>query len=376
MVPNGWEVGTVQDLCTLKRGFDLPVQNRIDGGVPIYSANGITGYHNEAKIQGPNVITGRSGTVGKIHFTHDAIWPLNTSLYVDNFHGNSPEYVFRFLDYFKLERFASGTGVPTLNRNDVHPIKITIPPLPEQRKIAQILSIWDRGIATTEKLIDASKQQKKALMQQLLTGKKRLVNPETGKAFEGDWERKRVGDVTKKFANKNKESANITVFSVTNNAGFVKQNEHFSKEVASEDRSTYKIVQCGDFAYNPARINVGSIARFDQDIGIISSLYVCFQLSASVQSDFFLQWLSTEKTIFDYSRYGEGSVRVYLWYEQFSMIEILLPSLDEQQKIVSVLTAADKEIELLEAKLLHLKQEKKALMQQLLTGKRRVSLSS
>ena len=89
--------------------------------------------------------------------------------------------------YFR-EILAPGVGQPNLNTEIIGDLGIPVPPLPEQRKIAQILSTWDRGIATTEKLIDASKQQKKALMQQLLTGKKRLVDPETGKAFEGEWE--------------------------------------------------------------------------------------------------------------------------------------------------------------------------------------------
>ncbi|MGR5114975.1 restriction endonuclease subunit S [Photobacterium damselae] len=402
MVPNGWNKKKLTSLCDkIAVGLAISVtpymassgvklirnqnikRNYFNTKSVVYITDEFATKNNSKRVYKGDVVAVRTGSNigeacvvptefdGALTFTTLIARPKVDKLNSDylSTHINS-EY-----GVAEVQRLMAGGGKPNLNSGELKNYTLLTPPLPEQRKIAQILSTWDRGIATTEKLIDASKQQKKALMQQLLTGKKRLIDPETGKAFEGDWERKRVGDVTKKFANKNKESANITVFSVTNNAGFVKQNEHFSKEVASEDRSTYKIIQCGDFAYNPARINVGSIARFDQDIGIISSLYVCFQLSASVQSDFFLQWLSTEKTIFDYSRYGEGSVRVYLWYEQFSMIEILLPSLDEQQKIVSVLTAADKEIELLEAKLAHLKQEKKALMQQLLTGKRRVNIA-
>ncbi|ASI96994.1 restriction endonuclease subunit S [Vibrio rotiferianus] len=391
MVPNGWEVTTLGEHVDISSGYSPSKYVLAESGsfpfVKVEDMNNCAKYQsisrtytetNGSPIGKGAVIFPKRGAA----IMNNKVRITDVPMYLDtNMMALTPkksvfsEYLYYTLIKEKLHKIADTSTIPQINNKHILPYRFKLPPLPEQRKIAQILSTWDRAIATTEKLIDASKQQKKALMQQSLTGKKRLVNPETGKAFEGDWERKRVGDVTKKFANKNKESANITVFSVTNNAGFVKQNEHFSKEVASEDRSTYKIVQCGDFAYNPARINVGSIARFDQDIGIISSLYVCFQLSASVQSDFFLQWLSTEKTIFDYSRYGEGSVRVYLWYEQFSMIEILLPSLDEQQKIASVLTAADKEIELLEAKLVHFKQEKKALMQQLLTGKRRVKVA-
>lgn len=140
---SGWPLVPLKDIATLKRGYDLPVSARNAGDVPIYAANGKNGTHNEVKVQGPGVITGRSGTIGKVHYTAEDFWPLNTSLYVTNFHGNHPRWVFYLLSAFKLERFSEGAGVPTLNRNLVHDELIPLPPLEEQKRIAAILGKAD-----------------------------------------------------------------------------------------------------------------------------------------------------------------------------------------------------------------------------------------
>ncbi|PQJ42873.1 hypothetical protein BTO00_12610 [Vibrio campbellii] len=140
---SNWPLVALKDIATLKRGYDLPTKNRVEGDVPIYAANGINGSHNEVKIKGPGVITGRSGTIGKVHFTEQDYWPLNTSLYVTDFHGNNPKWVFYMLRAFQLERFVEGAGVPTLNRNLVHDELIPLPPPEEQKRIAAILDKAD-----------------------------------------------------------------------------------------------------------------------------------------------------------------------------------------------------------------------------------------
>ncbi|HBN9503703.1 MAG: restriction endonuclease subunit S [Pseudomonas sp.] len=140
---SGWPLVPLKKIATLKRGYDLPVGARNEGAVPIYAANGKNGAHDEVKIKGPGVITGRSGTIGKVHYCEEGFWPLNTALYVMDFHGNHPRWVYYMLSAFKLERFSEGAGVPTLNRNLVHDELIPLPPLPEQKRIAAILDKAD-----------------------------------------------------------------------------------------------------------------------------------------------------------------------------------------------------------------------------------------
>ncbi|MGI9282689.1 MAG: restriction endonuclease subunit S [Endozoicomonas sp.] len=125
-----WPLKPLKEIATLKRGYDLPVSDRTPGAYPVFAANGEHGSHNQYKVKGPGVVTGRSGTIGKVHFIEDDYWPLNTALYVQNFHGNDPRWVMYMLSSFKLERFLQGAGVPTLNRNLVHNELIPLPPPP------------------------------------------------------------------------------------------------------------------------------------------------------------------------------------------------------------------------------------------------------
>ncbi|SPA10648.1 hypothetical protein CBM2633_A10274 [Cupriavidus taiwanensis] len=140
---NGWLTKPLIEVATLQRGYDLPVQDRTSGQYPIFAANGPVGFHGSAKCKGPGVVTGRSGTIGKVHFAEGDYWPLNTSLYVTDFHGNDPRWVYYMLQSFGLERFAQGAGVPTLNRNLIHGESINVPPIVEQRRIAAILDTAD-----------------------------------------------------------------------------------------------------------------------------------------------------------------------------------------------------------------------------------------
>ena len=143
-----WRTLPLGEVSTLQRGYDLPVQDRTPGTVPIFAANGPVGLHSVAQCDGPGVITGRSGTIGKVHYVNVPYWPLNTSLYVKDFHGNHPRFIYWLLSCLHLERFHEGSGVPTLNRNIVHAVNVSVPSLEEQRRIADML---DRAAALRAK---------------------------------------------------------------------------------------------------------------------------------------------------------------------------------------------------------------------------------
>lgn len=170
-----WSVVTIGDVITLQRGHDLPVTERTEGDFPVVGSNGIVGYHNEYKAKGPGVSMGRSGTIGKIYYCDSDYWPLNTSLYVKDFKNNNPKFIYYLLQNLDYERFNSGTSVPTLNRNLVHPYKIIFPKqYDEQQKIAYILSKVDSQIQDNQNYLSKLQELKKGLMQDLLTGKVRV----------------------------------------------------------------------------------------------------------------------------------------------------------------------------------------------------------
>lgn len=141
-----WNIGKLSDLCILKRGYDLPIYAREQGNVPIYSSSGISGYHNESKCISPGVITGRYGTIGTVFFAKDDFWPLNTTLFVENFNGNDEKFIYYFLKTLEWEKYNDKSAVPGINRNDVHKETIYYPDVKEQKAIAAVLGSLDDKI--------------------------------------------------------------------------------------------------------------------------------------------------------------------------------------------------------------------------------------
>jgi type I restriction enzyme S subunit len=149
-----WKEILFDDLCRLNRGFDLPNNRIIEGGVPVVASSSIKTFHNVSKVKGPGVVTGRSGTLGIVQYIEQDFWPLNTSLYVKDFKGNSPKFCFYFLQMMHLENFNAGAGVPTLNQNHLHKLKIKVPSTyEEQERVASILSNYDTLISINTKRI-------------------------------------------------------------------------------------------------------------------------------------------------------------------------------------------------------------------------------
>ena len=178
------------EIAPLQRGFDLPTSQLRSGPHPVVYSNGVLQHHERAMVKGPGVVTGRSGTIGKVHFIEKDYWPHNTTLWVTSFRENDPKFVYYLYTHLNLAQFLSGSGVPTLNRNDVHQHLIVCPPPREQRTIAEALSDVDDLLGSLEKLIAKKRAIKQAAMQQLLTGKTRLPG------FSGAWKTKRLGDIS------------------------------------------------------------------------------------------------------------------------------------------------------------------------------------
>ena len=170
-----WEVKRLGDVAPLQRGFDLPTTQIKPGTYPVVYSNGVLNHHSAYQVKGPGIITGRSGTIGKVTIINEDYWPHNTSLWVTSLKGNDVLFVYYLFICIELERFATGSGVPTLNRNDVHEYSVTLPPLPEQQAIAAILSDMDSDITALEARRDKTKLLKQGMMQELLTGRIRLV---------------------------------------------------------------------------------------------------------------------------------------------------------------------------------------------------------
>ena len=192
MVPEGWEDAALSDLVKLKRGYDLPAQDRaLSGDIQVIGGGGPNGFHNVAKAPAPGIVIGRSGAgIGNAWWSDKPFWPLNTGLYVTDFQANDPRFCFLLLDWIGFRSHNTGGAQPSLNRNFIYPIRILLPPLHEQCKIAEILRTWDQAIEKTGALLAAARTRKHGLIQILLTGKRRFSE------FEGQaWREVRLREV-------------------------------------------------------------------------------------------------------------------------------------------------------------------------------------
>lgn len=171
----GWEKKRFDEVCVLQRGFDLPTQSRNKGIYPLVSSNGITDRIDLWKVKALGVVTGRSGTIGNVHFIEENYWPLNTALYIKEFHGNDEKCIFYFLKQFDLHKYSSGAGVPTLNRNNVHSEKVWFPvSLKKQKSIVQKLDALSSETkkleAIYQKKIEDLEELKKSVLQKAFAG--------------------------------------------------------------------------------------------------------------------------------------------------------------------------------------------------------------
>jgi type I restriction enzyme S subunit len=147
-LPLGWKEGCLGDLCTLKRGHDLPTTLRTAGDVPVISSSGTSGTHDEAKVSGPGVVTGRYGTIGKVFFVESDYWPLNTTLYVEDFKENPPRFIFHVLEDVDYSIYSDKAAVPGVNRNHLHEEPTVIPPLEVREAFANIVApLWSQHAA-------------------------------------------------------------------------------------------------------------------------------------------------------------------------------------------------------------------------------------
>lgn len=271
------------------------------------------------------------------------------------------------------------TNLASINSTQIKEFPVLLPPLPEQKKIAQILSTWDQAITAIERLLENSQQRKKGLMQWLLTGKERLPG------FDGTWEEVTLGSLFNRVTTRN-EGQSTNVVTISGQQGLIRQQEFFNKSVASETLDNYFFLKRGQFAYNKSYSNgypMGAIKRLNRyEDGVVTTLYICFELAdeRTADSDFYEQYFESgqlNKGLMQVAHEGgraHGLLNVKP--SDFFALKALKPPRDEQKAIASLLVTADCEIQAQKSRLEQLKIEKKALMQQLLTGKRRVKLET
>lgn len=285
------------------------------------------------------------------------------------------EFLYIRILHERLYRIADTSSIPQINNKHIIPYKIAVPPLAEQRKIAEVLGVWDEAIEKQARLIEKLALRKRGLMQRLLSAKLRLPG------FSAPWQKVKLGDICERVTRKNIED-NQNVMTISAQRGFVAQTDFFNKSVASETLESYYLVFRDEFCYNKSYSNgypMGAIKRLSEaEKAVVTSLYICFNVKPGTDAN--IDYLSY---YFDNGGLNRGLTKIAneggrahgllnVTPKDFFGLSFEIPSLKEQTAIAEVLTAADREIELAKEKLERLRRQKRGLMQQLLTGKKRI----
>jgi type I restriction enzyme S subunit len=384
-VPEGWKVEQVGEAFEICNNLRFPIseeeRKKMQGPYPYYGPTKIQDWVNEFRVEGKFALIGEDGD----HFLKWKELPM-TLLVEGKFNVNNHAHLIRgasnltewFYYYFQnreLTKYLTrqGAGRYKLTKNALSKITLPIPPLPEQRAIVQVLGTMDEAIQTTERLIAQKDLRKKWLMQNLLTGKKRL------KGFSGEWKEMHIRDIAKEVSIRNKSDKQLIVLSCTKYDGLVPSLEYFGRKIFADDLSTYKIVPKNHFAYATNHIEEGSIGyQENREEALISPMYTVFETNDTVNNFFFFRLLKSYPLVYQYQNRMEGSIdrRGGLRWDAFSIIKLKLPAIEEQTAIARVFQTANQEIQLLKAKAEKLRTQKKGMMQVLLTGKVKMNVKN
>ena len=271
--------------------------------------------------------------------------PRNDSRFVF-YHTQTPRYK-KWVQIMSMR-----SGQPGINSHEYSSYRCFLPKLEEQQKIAKLLTIIDQRISIQNKIIEDLKCVKESITRRLINQKDESSRIVT------------LGEITEIVSRRNKNKENYPMYSVTNDKGFVPQEEQFEdREMKGEDISAYKIVLKDEIAYNPARINVGSIGQYTGDSPcMISSLYVCIKARKGIDSKWLIRTLRSEHLVYYYNLFAEGGVRLYLFYPNFSRIRVTLPPLEQQLRNAAILGQIENKIALESSILSGYRQTKRALL--------------
>lgn len=368
-IPEDWEIVRLGEICaTFQSGYGITSQDIFsEGEFSVYGGNGLRGYTNKFTHDGEYLLIGRQGALcGNISFVDGKNYISEHAIAVSSNEKSDVKWLRYHLDFLDLNKLSESSAQPGLAVNKLVKIKISKPTLHEQKVIAQILSTWDSAITKTTQLIQLHQQRKKALMQQLLTGKKRLPG------FGGAWKKTGAGELFKSVSVKGFK--NEELLSATQDKGMIPRSMLEARvTMPAGDTDSFKLVEVGDFVISLRSFQGG--LEYSNYRGIVSPAYTVLKPKKAINDAFYKQYFKSYEFI------GRLAVAVIgirdgkqISYEDFCIIKIPDLSIEEQTAIASILQTADNEIALLQKKRDALKEQKKGLMQQLLTGKKRVKV--
>ena len=370
-----WETAKLGAIAEFSKGTGISKEQRSETGWPcILYGELYTTYTNEVieevvsktnldptdlvKSQKNDVIIPSSGETAEDIATARCVTSdnvllggdLNIIRLVEPNDGRFMSYQLNGIRKYDIAKIAQGVSVVHLYGGDLKMLSVTFPQSPEQKKIADCISLLDRRISVQSGLIEDLQKLKAAIIERL---------------YSQQNANNKIGEMVTQVSTRNRGYNDYSVLSVNNRLGFIEQSEQFEdRMVASEDTSNYKVVSRDDFAYNPARINVGSIARLTSfEKGIVSPMYICFNTKAQLLPQYLEHFFATRYFDCEMQKRLEGSVRLCLSWEGLCNIPISVPSIEQQEYIANRITRFADKISLEERYLDILKIQKQHLLQ-------------
>lgn len=373
LIPEDWEVKSLVDATPLQRGFDLPKAEQQIGSYPVVYSNGICSYHNKFMIKGPGVVTGRSGTIGSVHYIESDYWPHNTTLWVTKFNGNYPLYVYYLFQTIDWKLYSTGSGVPTLNRNDVHEKLLPFPTYEEQSRIATALYDIDTLIRNLDRTIEKKQNIKLGAMQELLSSQKRL------KGFAEEWKEMSLEEMGFLTAGGTPSTMNPEYWGGDINwlqSGAV-QNCLIMPDAVEKKITRAGLQNSSAYLIRPNSVLIAITGATCANVGFLTFESAANQSVVSIEpyedydAMFLYQKLLTEKTNILSNKGGSAQSGVTL--KALKQLTILVPpTIQEQRAIADLLTAMDDEIAVLQMERDKYANIRSGMMDDLLSGAKRI----
>lgn len=368
-----WKEKIIEDIAPLQRGFDLPNQNIIEGDIPIAYSNGILNYHNKPKCKAPGIVTGRSGTIGNFTFIKEGYyWPHNTSLWVTDFCRNIPAFIYYLYQTINIKQFSMGSGVPTLNRNDVHKCKckISINNI-EQQAIGNYFQNIDRLINISQTKFDKLKNIKNACLEKMFPRNGSNIPEVRFKGFMKEWEEQimaKIGNPYNGLSGKTKEDFGC------GDARFITYMNVFLNPVADlyrtenvEIDNKQNNVQYGDILFTvssetPEEVGMSSVWLGHENYIYLNSFCFGYRL-AEYKDPYYIAYLLRSKSVRKKIAFlAQGISRYNISKNKVMEIELPFPDPNEQQAIGRFFKNLDSLIAKTEQQINKLKNIKKACL--------------
>ena len=360
-IPTHWAIRRLKQICRLAYGAALATDVRQDGTIPVFGSNGHVGFHNLANTKSPCIVIGRKGSFGKVNYSRDPVFAIDTTFFVDNrFSSAHIRWLYFLLGWLRLDEVSKDSAVPGLDREDTYQNLAALPPLPEQAAIVRFLDHADRRIRryirAKQKLITLLEEQKQAIIHQAMTGQ---VDVRTGQPYPAykpsgvewlgnvpvHWEVRRNGRL---FVQRNETGfPELPILEVSLNTGIrIRDFGNSDRKQIMAVRSEYKRAVKGDIAYNMMRMWQGAVGVIPVD-GLVSPAYVVARPLKGTESRYFSALFRTNVYMAEVDKYSHGIVkdRNRLYWEDFKQMPTPYPPPDEQGCIVRYLDKTTDDID-------------------------------